>query len=82
MKDMNEKMSEFLYGEDYSQRMEDFEAKMKEVRENYDGDYDTTRPLFTMLPHQANGTIRIIIDDDVPQDLSDSIMRGFESAWK
>ena len=75
-------LSELLYGQDYTTKLEQFNSKMEKIKEAYDGDFDTDSPMYTMQTHKTEGKVRLDVDDNVPQDLQQEIIRAFDSIWK
>ncbi|MEL7270661.1 MAG: hypothetical protein AAGL34_13900 [Bacteroidota bacterium] len=75
-------ISELLYGQDYKAKLEQFNSKMEEIKEAYDGDFDTKDPMYTMQTHQTKGEVKLIVDQNVPNDLKQQIITAFESIWK
>lgn len=75
------KISELLYGQDYTAKLELFNSKLEVIKESYDGDFDTDNRMYTMQTHQTKGEVKLVVDENVPNDLKQQIMEAFNSIW-
>ncbi len=73
--------SDRLHGQDYTDKMTQFNEQMANIKTNYEGDLYIDNPMFTMIPDSINGQIVIKVDDDVPEDLRSQILKVFNSIW-
>ena len=76
-------LNEFLYGEDYSKKIDLFNKNIEEIHKNYDGDFDTNG-YFTLLPHNKSDEIRLVFDQDkdIPVELKSRVQTEFNNIWK
>lgn len=74
-------LNEMMYGADYTNKLSTFNTRMEEIKENYQGEFDTNEPMYTMQTHQTKGEVKLTVDDKVPHDLKQQIMETFNSIW-
>ena len=76
-------LNEFFKGKDYSKKMNLFNEKLSEIHKDYNGDFDTDSPYFTMQTHTSKGEIRLDfdIDKDIPSKLKADVNLAFEDIW-
>lgn len=75
-------LNEMMYGADYTNKLSTFNTRLEEIKENYQGEFDTNEPMYTMQTHQTKGEVRIDIDKQVPEDLKVAILNCFNDVWK
>lgn len=71
-----------LYGKEFAAKMELTTTKFEEIKSNYSGDYDVENER-TMTIDYGNGTRAPIlsIDENVPNELKELIIREFRAIW-
>ncbi|MDO5971873.1 hypothetical protein Q4Q35_18885 [Flavivirga aquimarina] len=65
-----ENINEFLYGKDYSKKIDKFNKVVGQIHTEYNGEFDTTS-YFTMQPHNQKGEVKLEFDQnkDIPSEL-------------
>jgi len=75
-------LNELMYGQDYTAKLEQFRSKVEEIKEAYDGDFDTDQHMYVMQTHQTEGKVRLDVDENVPLDLKQQILEAFGAIWQ
>ncbi|SHJ66957.1 hypothetical protein SAMN04487911_1302 [Arenibacter nanhaiticus] len=76
-------ISEFLYGKDYSDKLDKFNKAIDQIHTEYDGEFDTSG-YFTMQTHNQKGEVKLDFDQgkDIPSKLKEKVMNAFNEIWK
>ena len=74
-----ENISEFLYGKDYSDKLDKFNKAIDQIHAEYDGEFDTSGQ-FTMQTHNQKGKVKLDFDQDKknPTELKESVLKAFK----
>ena len=78
-----ENISEFLYGKDYSEKLDKFNKLIDKIHSEYKGEFDTSG-YFTMQTHNEKGEVKLDFDQDknIPTVLKDKVLSTFNEIWK
>lgn len=72
---------ELLYGEDYARKSNLFNSKVEQIKEVYEGDFDTDSQLFVIIPNQNTRKVSFTVDKEVPPELSKALHQAFKEVW-
>jgi len=78
-----ESISKFLYGKDYSDKLDQFNKAIDQIHSEYDGEFDTSS-YFTMQTHNQKGGVKLDFDQDknIPNELKENVLKVFNDIWK
>ncbi|AOW19330.1 hypothetical protein [Urechidicola croceus] len=78
-----ENISEFLYGKDYSDKLDKFNKAIDQIHAEYEGEFDTSG-YFTMQTHNQKGEVKLDFDQDknIPAELKENVLKALKEIWK
>ena len=78
-----ENISEFLYGKDYSDKLDKFNNAIDQIHAEYDGEFDTNG-YFIMQTHNQKGEVKLDFDQNknIPIELKENVLKVFNEIWK
>ncbi|RYH72139.1 hypothetical protein EVU94_13810 [Flavobacteriaceae bacterium 144Ye] len=76
-------INEFLYGKDYSEKLDTFNKTIDQIHAEYDGEFDTNS-YFTMQTHNQKGEVKLDFDPNknIPSELKVNVLKAFKEIWK
>lgn len=78
-----ENINEFLYGNDYSEKLDKFNKAINQIHYEFNGKFDTSG-YFTMQTHNHKGEVKLVFDQkkDIPTELKKKVLNVFKEIWK
>ncbi|MBQ4805557.1 hypothetical protein J8L88_22025 [Aquimarina sp. MMG015] len=78
-----ENISEFLYGKDYSDKLDKFNKEINQIHAEYNGEFDTSG-YFIMQTHNQKGEVKLDFDKNknIPIELKENVLKVFKEIWK
>ena len=74
-------IKEFLFGDDYADRLKRTTAKFEEIKADYKGDFDVKNERMISMAYNGKAIPVLSIDENVPADLRQKLIEGFNSIW-
>jgi hypothetical protein len=74
-------IKEFLYGNDYIRKLDEFTSSIIKIQQEYEGDFDTEIPYYTLTTRGSQVKIIFDEDKDIPTSLQSSIKEKFNEIW-
>ncbi len=77
------KISKFLYGKDYSEKLDKFNKAIDQIHAECDGEFDTSG-YFTMQTHNQRGEVKLDFgqNKNIPTELKENVLKAFKEIWK
>ena len=78
-----ESISDFLYGKDYSDKLDKFNKVIDQIHAEYEGEFNTSG-YFTMQTHNQKGEVKLDFDQNknIPTELKENVLKAFKEIWK
>ena len=74
-------LKDVLYGEEYAGKLKLTATKFEEIKTNYSGDFDVKNERMTTMAYNGVAIPVLSIDENVPNDLRQQLIEGFNSIW-
>ena len=74
-------LKEVLYGKEYADKLKLMEIKFEQIKADYVGDYDVENGRMVTMAYDGIMIPVMSMDENVPNDLRQQLIEGFNSIW-